>query len=98
MLVLLPTSSRYPFHLSHLPKFLFIPSLALVSLSLVLHSPKHGHQLVALVLVRPARRHSLHGGLGLELGRIVIVQNMKKHSVQHITRMMSADASFSGME
>jgi hypothetical protein len=40
----------------------------------------------------------LHGGLGLELGRIVIVQNMKKHSVQHITRMMSADASFSGME
>ena len=97
MLVILPTC-RYPFHLSYLPKFLFIPSLALVSLSLVLHSPKHGHQLVALVLVRPARRHSLHGGLGLELGRIVIVQNMKKHSVQHITRMMSADASFSGME
>ena len=95
MLVILPTS-RYPFHLSYLPKFLFIPSLALVSLSLVLRSPKHGHQLVALVLVRPARRHSLHGGLGLELGRIV--EKMKKHSVQHITRMMSADASFSGME
>ena len=97
MLVILPTS-RYPFHLSYLPKFLFIPSLALVSLSLVLHSPKHGHQLVALVLVRPARRHSSHDGLGLELGRIVIVQNMKKHSEQHITRMMPADASFSGME
>ena len=95
MLVILPTS-RYPFHLSYLPKFLFIPSLALVSLSLVLRSPKHGHQLVALVLVRPARRHSLHGGLGLELGRIV--EKMKKHSVQHITRMMSADASFSGMK
>ena len=95
MLVILPTS-RYPFHLSYLPKFLFIPSLALVSLSLVLRSPKHGHQLVALVLVRPARRHSLHGGLGLELGRIV--EKMKKHSVQHITRMMPADASFSGME
>ena len=97
MLVILPTS-RCPFHLSYLPKFLFIPSLALVSLSLVLRSPKHGHQLVALVFVRPARRHALHGGLGLELGRIVIVQNMKKHSVQHIPRMMPADASFSGME
>ena len=66
--------SPWPFHwqivpprfdvlpsVSYLPKFLFIPSLALISLSLVLHSPKHGHQLVALVLVRPARRHSSRG-------------------------------------
>ena len=72
MLVLLPTSSRYPFHLSYLPKFLFIPSLALFSLSLALYSPKHGHQLVALVLVRPARRHSSRDGLRLEFSRIVI--------------------------
>ena len=79
MLVLLPTS-RYPFHLSYLPKFLFIPSQALFSLSLALHSPKHGHQLVALVLVRPARRHPSRGGLRLELGGIVIAQNINKHT------------------
>ena len=82
MLVILPTS-RLPL---------------LVSLSLALHSPKFGHKLVALVLIRPARRHSSHGGLGLELGRIVIAQNMKKHSAQHSIRMIRVDAPFSGME
>ena len=97
MLVILPTS-RYPFHLSYLPKFLFIPSLALVSLSLVLRSPKHGHQLVALVLVRPARRHSSHGDFIFELGRIIIAQNINKHSAQHIARMIPVDAPFSGIE